>query len=138
MQRQGSSVPRVHRIDTFKLGRKKACSFGSGKEALREYDELEGIDWGWQRLDGAMTKAPLGGGKTGPNPTDRGKSGTKRSLLTDGGGVPLAVAVSGANTHDMRLVEPTLKSFAIRRPRPKPAGRKQHFCGDKGYGYAAT
>jgi putative transposase len=78
------------------------------------------------------------GGKTGRNPTDRGKSGTKHSLLTDGGGVPLAVAVSGANTHDMRLVEPTLKSFAIRRPRPKPGGRRQHFCGDKGYDYAAT
>lgn len=33
------------------------------KEALREYDELQGIDWGWQSLDGAMTKAPLGGEK---------------------------------------------------------------------------
>jgi transposase len=31
--------------------------------ALQEYDELEGIDWGWQSLDGAMTKAPLGGEK---------------------------------------------------------------------------
>jgi len=45
------------------------------------------------------------------------------------------VAVAGANTHDKRLVEPTLKSFAVRRPRPKPGGRKQHFCGDKGYDY---
>jgi len=33
------------------------------KAALREYDELKGIDWGWQSLDGAMTKAPLGGEK---------------------------------------------------------------------------
>ena len=48
------------------------------------------------------------------------------------------MAVSGANTHDMRLVEPTLKSFAVRRPRPKPGGRKQRFCGDKGYDYADT
>jgi putative transposase len=38
------------------------------KEALRECDELEGIDWGWQSLDGAMTKAPLGGGKNRPQP----------------------------------------------------------------------
>ena len=45
------------------------------------------------------------------------------------------MAVAGANAHDMRLVEPTLKSFAVRRPRPKPGGRKQHFCGDKGYDY---
>ena len=48
------------------------------------------------------------------------------------------MAVSGANTHDKRLVEPTLKSFAVRRPRPKPRGRKQRFCGDKGYDYADT
>ena len=48
------------------------------------------------------------------------------------------MAVSGANTHDKRLVEPTLKSFAVRRPRPKPGGRKHHFCGDNGYDYADT
>src|ERR1700722_1482499 len=29
--------------------------------ALLEYDDLKGIDWGWQSMDGAMTKAPLGG-----------------------------------------------------------------------------
>jgi putative transposase len=76
------------------------------------------------------------GEKTGPNPTDRAKSGTKRSLLTDGDGVPLALAVAGANVHDKRLVEPTLRGFAVRRPRPKRGARKQHFCGDKGYDYA--
>ena len=31
--------------------------------ALAEYDELKGLDWEWQSLDGAMNKAPLGGGK---------------------------------------------------------------------------
>lgn len=46
--------------------------------------------------------------------------------------------MSGANTHDKRLVESTLKSIAVRRPRPKPGGRKQHFCGDKGYDYVDT
>jgi transposase len=46
--------------------------------------------------------------------------------------------VSGANTHDKWLVEPTLKGFALRRPRPKPGGRKQRFCGDKGYDYIDT
>jgi len=40
---------------------------------LAEYDELQGIAWRWQAVDGAMTKAPLGGEATGPNPTDRGK-----------------------------------------------------------------
>jgi hypothetical protein len=44
---------------------------------LMEYDELKGIAWKWQAADGVMTKAPLGGQKTGPNPTDRAKRGTK-------------------------------------------------------------
>ena len=43
------------------------------REALREYDELQGIDWGWQSLDGAMTKAPLGGEKNRPKPHGSGQ-----------------------------------------------------------------
>src|SRR3982750_4512944 len=35
---------------------------------LAEYDALEGIDWAWLSMDGAMTKAPLGGESTGKNP----------------------------------------------------------------------
>ena len=31
------------------------------KAGLAEYDEIKGIDWEWQAVDGAMTKAPLGG-----------------------------------------------------------------------------
>lgn len=36
--------------------------------ALEEYDELVGIDWRWQSMDGAMTKAPLGGEKNREKP----------------------------------------------------------------------
>lgn len=90
---------------------------------LMEYNELKGIQWEWQSIDGAMTKAPLGGGNTRPNPTDRAKLGTKRSLLTDGVGVPLGLAVSGANTHDKRLVKPTFKSMPIEWPKPTPNHR---------------
>ena len=36
------------------------------------------------------------GKKTGRNPTDRGKRGVKRSLLTDGRGIPLGVVIDGA------------------------------------------
>lgn len=38
------------------------------RAALEEYDELRGIDWKWQSLDGAMTKAPLGGEKDREKP----------------------------------------------------------------------
>jgi putative transposase len=47
------------------------------------------------------------------------------------------MAVSGANTHDMRLVEETLKSIPIERPEPTKR-KKQHFCADKGYDYPAV
>src|SRR5512135_3769944 len=36
--------------------------------ALYEYDELRGIEWEWQAIDGTMTKAPLGGGEHRPQP----------------------------------------------------------------------
>ena len=45
------------------------------RQRLLEYDQVVGIDWSWLAADGAMTKAPLGGPKTGPNPTDRAKKG---------------------------------------------------------------
>jgi len=45
------------------------------RQGLLEYDKVLGIDWEWLAADGAMGKAPLGGPKTGPNPTDRAKRG---------------------------------------------------------------
>ena len=98
---------------------------------LTEYDELKGLDWKWQAADGAMSKAPLGGEKTGKNPTDRGKVGTKRSLLVDEHGVPLGIVVSGANTPDGRLLATTVEAVPIERP--DPAITEQHLCLDKAY-----
>ena len=43
--------------------------------ALQEYDELVGIDWQWQSLDGAMTKSPLGGEKNREEPDRSGQAG---------------------------------------------------------------
>ena len=47
------------------------------RNGLLMYDEIKGINWKWVSLDGAMTKSPLGGDSTGPNPTDRAKKGRK-------------------------------------------------------------
>ena len=44
---------------------------------LAEYDEMEGIAWLWQSVDGSTNKAPLAKESVGPNPTDRGKNGNK-------------------------------------------------------------
>jgi putative transposase len=81
-------------------------------------------------------QSPFGGEATGPNPTDRGKRGTKRSLLTDGQGVPIAVVVAGANRHDMKLLAATLDAVVVVRPEPT-AEAPQHLCADKGYDYEA-
>ena len=77
------------------------------------------------------------GKKTGPNPTDRAKGGVKRSLLTEGHGVPVGLVVAGANRPDMKLVEETVDSRIVKRPRP-PKTRPQGLWMDKGYDYAAV
>jgi putative transposase len=74
------------------------------------------------------------GKKTGANPTDRGKSGVKRSVLTEGHGVPLGLVVAGANRPDMKLLAPTLYRIVVERPEPR-AAQPQGLCLDKGYDY---
>jgi hypothetical protein len=103
------------------------------KAGLVEYDEKKGIHREWQSADGAMTKAPLGGQATGPNPTGRGKNGTKRSLLTDGNGIPLAISIAGANAPDCTILIDMLRAVAL-EPAPEQAPL-QHLCLDKGYNY---
>lgn len=102
---------------------------------LLHYDEKVGIDWKWQSLDGAITKAPLGGEETGQSPVDRAKQGTKRSILTDGRGAPLSIVVTGANTHDKKVALSTLDSIVVKRPE-KIIYRIHHLCLDAGYDYA--
>jgi putative transposase len=79
-----------------------------------------------------MTKAPLGGKQAGKNATDRGKSGAKRSVLTDGGGVPIGLAVEGANHHDCKMGRVTITSIPVERPEPT-SEKPQGVCLDKGY-----
>jgi len=106
-------------------------------DQVRAYDQKCGIAWNWQVLDSAIIPAPLGGDKTGKNPTDRAKSGSKRHLLVDRRGVPLALTVSAANIPDYQCAEATLLHLVIRRSWRNCAGNLvvRHFCADKGYDY---
>jgi transposase len=101
------------------------------RASLLEYDEREGIAWGWQSLDGAMVKAPMALESVGRKPTDRGKNGSKRSLLVDERGVPLSIVLSGANTHDVKLLAATLDGIVVKRPGESPP--PQNLCLDAGY-----
>ena len=70
----------------------------------------------------------------GKNPTDRGTLGTTRSVLTDGRGVPLGLAVDGANRNDFKMARATIERSAVERPDATP-DRPQGLCLDKGYDY---
>src|SRR5829696_8878040 len=49
------------------------------------------IDWSRASVDSLSVRAKRGGEQTGPNPVDRGKSGSKYHLMVDRNGIPLAV-----------------------------------------------
>jgi len=71
---------------------------------------------GWMEL---LQRNLLGEKCTGANPTDRSKSGTKRSIVVvDGKGVPLGITVDAANRHDMKMTKATLQSIVVDRPEP--------------------
>ena len=69
--------------------------------------------------------------KKGPNPTDRAKPGTKKSLLVERRGGPLGLEIEGANRHDTKLLAATIDAIVIERP--DPALVAQHLCLDKAY-----
>lgn len=107
------------------------------QEAVNCYDELKGLDWSFICADGSMAKAPLAKEEHGRNPTDRGKQGVKRSLLTDAKGIPLSVVIAGANINDHLLLDQTLRESIVERPAPSSA-HPQGLCLDKGYDYELT
>src|SRR5205809_581920 len=72
-----------------------------------------------------------GGEKTGKNPTDRGKKGTKKSLLTDGDGGPLGLVIAGANVVEQKLLKETIEAIVVERPDPDE--QEQNLNLDKGY-----
>jgi transposase len=51
------------------------------QEGLLTYDELIGLGWEWQSVDGSMVKAPMGREAVGRNPTDRGGKKGRREVL---------------------------------------------------------
>jgi transposase len=126
-----SSAAPVPSIATSRNGR--AWEFGSGFGSERCVNMIAGeASLGAGNLSTARPPSRRSEGKkTGKNPTDRGKLGVKRSVLTDARGVPLGVAIAGANAHDQRLLRDTLRSVPLRRPERRRV--RQHLCLDKGY-----
>jgi transposase len=97
----------------------KAGIFARLKAIARDaYDRLIGLLLADLAVDGCITKAPGGGQCAGPSPVDRRKLGMKRSLLTDGAGIPLGRVLAPANRHDSPLLAPTLDKLGDLGPLP--------------------
>ena len=92
---------------------------------LEELQEADRIDWSRAVADSTHARALGGGEKTGKNPTDRAKLGSKHHILTDAQGIPMAVTVTGSNVPDinelLHLVDhvPAIAG-KVGRPRQRP------------------
>ena len=79
-------------------------------------------------------KGGFWGAQTGPNPTDRAKLGSKRHLICDGQGIPLAIQLTGANRNDSRQAVALVDSIpALQGKRGRPRCRPSCLLGDRGY-----
>src|SRR5262245_41193650 len=80
------------------------------------------INWSRAIVDSCSVRAVCGGLQTGPNPTDRAKRGSKRHIICDARGTPLAVRLTGANRHDSTEALPlvdAIPSLQGERGRPR-------------------
>lgn len=88
----------------------------------------------WAVVDSCCIRAVYGGDQTGPNPTDRAKRGSKRHLVCDGRGVPLAVRLTGANRNDSQEALALVNAIPpLHGERGRPRQRPDSVLGDRGY-----
>ncbi|WP_244173589.1 IS5 family transposase [Streptomyces recifensis] len=93
------------------------------------------LDWSRCAIDSVSLRAAKGP-LTGPNPTDRGKNGSKIHLVTDRNGLPISIGISAANLHDSQDLEPLVRGIPpIRSPRGPRRRRPGRLHADKGYDY---
>jgi transposase len=132
------------------------CSGRTAQRRLRAWEEL-GI---WDRLhadllrllrqagkldpdvavvDSVLVRAFGGGEETGRNPTDRGKPGTKHTLLVDRHGAPLEIRTAAANASDHTQIIPLVVDFpAVGGQRGRPKELPDELYADRGFDSEAT
>jgi transposase len=101
---------------------------------LAELNGGDEIDWSRALIDASFAKAPEGGEDSGPNPTDRSKSGSKHHVLTDAQGIPLHATVTAANVNEVtQLLDVLVNKPAVGgKPGPKRE-LPDRLQGDAGY-----
>jgi transposase len=112
---------------------------GSGMTCWRRLRDWQqaGV-WDRAVVDSCSIRAVYGGDQTGPNPTDRAKRGSKRHLICEGHGVPLAVRLTGANRNDSQEALALVDAIPpLHGERGRPRQRPDCVLGDRGYDAAA-
>jgi hypothetical protein len=104
--------------------------------ALRAYDLIIGLELADVPVDGCLTKACCGGERAGPSPAGRRKGGLKRSVATEGYGIPLGIVSAPGNRHDSPLLAPTLAAAEYQLNGILPDDRTCHL--DRGYDSTVT
>jgi transposase len=100
-------------------------------DELRDADKL---DFSRATVDSGTVRAVGGGEKTGPNPTDRRKPGSKHHVLTDADGIPLNVILTGANRHDVTQLLPLVDGVPEIAGKPgRPRKRPDELYADRAY-----
>jgi transposase len=101
---------------------------------LAELNGADQIDWERALVDASFAKAPQGGDGTGPNPTDRGKSGSKHHVLTDAQGIPLNATTTAANVNEVTQLLDVLVHMPPVGGKPGPPRQlPERIQGDRGY-----
>ena len=90
---------------------------------LVELDDADKIDWSRAAVDSSSVRALGGGTKTGPNPTDRGRPGSKHHAVVEPHGIPLGATVTGANVPDVVALPEVVDAIPVIRP--KGRGRRK-------------
>jgi transposase len=101
---------------------------------LSELRKADKLDWSRAVVDASFARALGGGEKTGPNPTDRSKLGSKHHLLTDGQGIPLAILLTAANVNEVTVLLPLVDAVPAVAGKPgHPRQRPERLYGDRAY-----
>src|SRR5262245_43792569 len=131
--RTGSGGPR-RPSGAFGSGKRRGCFSSFGGEGCSPTTRTKGSSGSGCRRTARWPSPPLGGERSGPNPTDRAKRGVKRSLLCEGAGVPLGIEVAGANIRDEKLLRAPIEAIPIEVPGEpdRPTG----ICLDRGYDFS--
>lgn len=101
---------------------------------LNKLREANLIDWHRAAVDSSSVRAVGGGPKTGPNPTDRRKPGSKHHVITDARGTPLHSILTEANRHDVTQLLPLVDGIPPVAGKPgHPKNRPHELYADRAY-----